>query len=118
MNEFSTSHIESIKVELEDRLATLTRRLGKIQVHLRHEDGPLSADWEEQAVERENDEVLEALDDAGRLETAQIRHALDAIAQGTYGTCEACGDDIGAKRLKALPFTSWCIKCATEAEKH
>jgi DnaK suppressor protein len=44
---------------------------------------------------------LEALDDAAaRVET------------GDYGRCEACGGDIAAERLVALPETTRCVDCA------
>lgn len=118
MTDLTPSHLDELKHDLEKRLEILQRRLGKIQVHLRHENGPLSSDWEEQAVERENDEVLEALDDVGRLELSQIEKALNAMNEGTYGVCTACEEDIAIARLHALPFTPLCIGCAQKAETH
>ena len=34
-----------------------------------------------------------------------VRAALDRIEEGTYGTCIDCEEEIGIKRLKALPWT-------------
>ena len=45
-------------------------------------------------------------------ELAQIARARTAIAAGTYGTCESCGDDIGAGRLEARPASTRCVRCA------
>lgn len=45
-----------------------------------------------------------------------IHDALDRIADGTYGTCTACGDPIAVERLLALPEASLCADCAKEAE--
>ena len=44
------------------------------------------------------------------------RHAVDAalrrLDEGTFGTCEACGQSIGKPRLEAIPAASKCINCA------
>lgn len=42
---------------------------------------------------------------------ADINVALDKIAAGTYGSCERCGNEIGAERLEALPHTRLCTDC-------
>ena len=47
---------------------------------------------------------------------AKIREALERIADGTYGVCEDCGEDISIKRLKARPVTTQCIECKKEEE--
>lgn len=51
-----------------------------------------------------------------RMERARI--ALDRIANGTYGTCLACGKAIAEKRLniKAVPETPFCGGCQTKLE--
>jgi len=46
-----------------------------------------------------------------------IEDALERLEEGTYGYCEECGKPIGVKRLKALPFTRYCIKCQEMKEK-
>lgn len=45
-----------------------------------------------------------------------IDRALGKISDGTYGLCESCGENIGAKRLKARLFTNLCIDCQEEKE--
>ena len=46
----------------------------------------------------------------------KIREALERIDEGTFGTCDDCGEDISVKRLKARPVTTQCIDCKTEEE--
>jgi DnaK suppressor protein len=46
-------------------------------------------------------------------ELLQIGRARAALAAGSYGTCEACGSDIGAHRLEARPAATRCVRCAT-----
>ncbi len=73
-----------------------------------------SADWSEQVTERENEEVLEALINEGEAELAQINQALERMEAGSYGACVRCGEPINPERLQALPYTSLCIRCASE----
>jgi DnaK suppressor protein len=45
-----------------------------------------------------------------------IEAALKRIANGSFGVCVACGDDIQSRRLEALPWTQFCIRCQGELE--
>ena len=60
---------------------------------------------------------------AGRLRERErgllnkIEQALEKIADGVYGECEDCGDEIGTKRLEARPVAELCIDCKSEQEK-
>lgn len=47
----------------------------------------------------------------------KIDKALIKIEDGSFGTCEECGEEIGIKRLEARPETTLCIKCKEEQEK-
>ncbi len=42
----------------------------------------------------------------------EVDAALGRIHQGSFGICERCGEDIPERRLKALPWTRLCLKCA------
>ncbi len=108
---------QNIRAKLEAEAQTLRHRLHKIQGDLRQEDGALSPDFEEQAVELENSEVLAALEDQTHQKLQQIEHTLQRIHNGLYGTCNDCGDPISVKRLEAIPYATRCIKCAESAEK-
>jgi RNA polymerase-binding transcription factor DksA len=59
--------------------------------------------------EREKDfSLLEQLE----AEIEDLDTALRKVDEGTYGTCEICGRDIGAERLEAMPGTRTCIEHA------
>lgn len=47
----------------------------------------------------------------------QIDEALKRVEDKSYGRCENCNKDIPIKRLNALPFAKFCIKCQAEIEK-
>jgi RNA polymerase-binding transcription factor DksA len=97
-----------LRAQLEERLADIRQRVGRIEADLRRQHDP---DWAEQATELENDEVLEGLDDLGRAEVEAIRDALHRIENGTYGFCVDCHEAIDEKRLQAAPTASACILC-------
>jgi DnaK suppressor protein len=43
---------------------------------------------------------------------ADVDHALDRLAAGSYGSCEQCGGAISVERLTARPAARTCIRCA------
>jgi len=40
-----------------------------------------------------------------------IDRSLRQLAEGTYGLCEGCGDEISTNRLQALPWARYCLTC-------
>jgi len=42
----------------------------------------------------------------------EINAALERIADGTFGRCTNCGTTISEERLKAIPYTPLCVRCA------
>jgi len=44
----------------------------------------------------------------------QIEAALERIEDGIYGSCIECDGRITKPRLNAIPFTPFCIKCASK----
>jgi len=53
-----------------------------------------------------------ALLEQAREQRAAIDDALDALEAGRYGTCDRCGQPIGADRLAARPAALTCARCA------
>jgi len=47
----------------------------------------------------------------------EIDHALQRIAEGTYGVCEVCGAEIEPERLMILPETTMCVRCRAQADR-
>jgi DnaK suppressor protein len=41
----------------------------------------------------------------------QIQEALDRLQLGEYGICLSCDESIPGKRLEALPWARYCVKC-------
>jgi DnaK suppressor protein len=47
----------------------------------------------------------------------QSEHALERIADGTYGVCEVCGNPIGKNRLMVFPRATMCLTCKQREER-
>ena len=101
--------ISKRKAILLARQAALLARIGGISDELgSHQE----KDWEEIAIEREGEEVLETLGVEAQTELRAIKGALARIATGNYGRCQVCGSPISAARLDVLPDTAFCKDCA------
>ena len=101
---------------LEERQVQLLNRVKRIAFDVRHAQG-LEADFSEQVVQRENDEVLADLDNSVRAEIVQIESALARLDAAKYGICVSCSRPIAASRLKALPYATRCLKCESLLRK-
>lgn len=99
----------ALKRQLEEKLARLQERMDSIRRDVGKEH---SLDAVEQAQERENDQVVDAIG----VETAQslreIQAALARLEAGGYGICERCGEEIAPARLAVLPEAVLCVRCA------
>lgn len=76
--------------------------------------GDDQADTGAKAFEREQEMTLLA---TVRESQFQTEHALQRIADGTYGICEACGNAIGKLRLQAFPRATLCVGCKQRQER-
>jgi DnaK suppressor protein len=63
-----------------------------------------------QAVER-----ITQVDAAKNLDAklSDVERALVKLDEGTYGTCDSCGEPIGDERLEAIPWAVRCVRDAT-----
>jgi RNA polymerase-binding transcription factor DksA len=69
------------------------------------------ADADEEGLDKE---IAIAQNEEGMLEL--VEGALQRIEDGTYGTCEECGEPIPGERLDAIPFTPYCVRCAQKLD--
>lgn len=100
---------EALQAQLEGRMASLQQRLASIKKDVTQSH---SGDSAEQAQERENDEVVDAIGNETAQSIRVIQAALDRIADGTYGICADCGERIAQARLEAIPEATRCVNCA------
>ncbi|PUB15635.1 TraR/DksA family transcriptional regulator [Yoonia sediminilitoris] len=105
--------IKQYETLISDRIAELTKNIRRIEKDL---EQPLDSDLEDQAIDLEDDEVLEGIAQANQQEVRLLGQALDRIKDGTYGICQKCGDDISPERLNAVLYAQVCRVCAAQAE--
>jgi DnaK suppressor protein len=102
------------KSELERFRAILTAKVAELERFTRHRDGitiERSADQLEE-IQAASERAL-AVSNLDR-EFTQLRNAhaaLHRIQEGRFGTCQQCDDDIHPKRLAAVPWVAFCIRC-------
>ena len=75
------------------------------------------SELEEHAQEEQTARYLSRLDDRTLYEVKEIDSALQRILDGAYGGCESCHRAIAQARLRALPATRLCAKCAARNER-
>lgn len=68
------------------------------------------------AVTAERTEVL-GLVESLKSQLDDIDAALVHIEAGTYGTCDRCGNEIGADRLEFRPASVLCVTCKTQTSR-
>jgi DnaK suppressor protein len=68
---------------------------------------------------RQERDLLSALHESVFTRLRFIQEALNAVERGDYGECSRCGENIGEKRLAAVPWARTCIRCqeATETDR-
>ena|SRR5437899_1691605 len=109
------------KAELERYKRVLEAKQAEISASLRNRD--------DIAIEKASD-AIDQVQLAGERELAirnldressllrKVRAALARIADGSFGTCLHCDEEISPKRLNAVPWAPFCIRCQEAADRH
>lgn len=79
--------------------------------------GEPSGDIYDQASSERDRELGLLLGDREREKLHNIDEALLKIAEGEYGICEECEEEIPVGRLKVVPFARYCVRCKADIEK-
>lgn len=108
---------EKFKKILEDERTKIMQHLEELSSSAETDLAPSAAG---DSVDIASLEINQAnLSKIGKRETyllKKIETALSKIAEGSYGECESCGEDINPARLMARPVAQLCIDCKTEQE--
>lgn len=92
-----------------DRLTELGARVKNIDDELGHLK---TQDFGDQAIDLEDDEVLEGLGLSAQKEIGLLKRALARIHDKTYGICLTCDQPISEERLDAVLYAPLCRTCA------
>jgi DnaK suppressor protein len=83
--------------------------LGELSAYDNH-----PADIASELFERGKDVALRDMD---KLRLQEIDRAQNALNNGTYGTCQRCGETIPTERLEAYPLATLCVPCKQVDER-
>jgi DnaK suppressor protein len=108
------------KTEVSHFKAILNTKIIELEQLIRQRDGI--------AVERSADQ-LEEIQQASERALAvcnldrhssllrNVRAALRRTQEGSFGICQKCDDDIAPKRLVAVPWAQFCIRCQEAVDR-
>ena len=109
------------QTELNKYRATLEAKRAELSAGLRNrediaiEKTPDALDEVQLAGEREL--AIRNLDRESNL-LRNVKGALARMADGSYGICLHCEEEIKPKRLDAVPWTKYCIRCQEASDRH
>ena len=69
------------------------------------------------AVRNYSKNVMLAVSENGSRQLVMVDEALLRIADGEYGLCQNCENEIQPKRLAAIPWARYCLSCQEMVEK-
>ena len=107
------TEINRLKKVLEARQSELARVL-RNRDGIAIEKSPDALDEVQHAAEREL--AIRNLDRESHL-LRHVKGALRRIEDGSYGICLHCEEDISPRRLEAVPWAAYCIRCQELADR-
>ncbi len=108
---------ERLKRVLESRRDEALEMLTRLGEEARNLDDDSPQDSADQSISSVSKESLFQQSSQRRRSVRLIEAALHRIQEGTFGVCDACGRDIQIRRLDALPWTQFCLRCQEKREE-
>ena len=112
MNEQQLAHIEKILLAWRQ---SLMEEVDRTVTHMKDEAANFP-DPSDRASQEEEFSIELRTRDRERKLIKKIEDALERLRNDDFGYCEACGIEIGLKRLEARPTATLCIDCKTLSE--
>jgi DnaK suppressor protein len=117
MNDMKSSEIKRFKRYLEIHREEALRSLTHLEDETRSLDSGYPQDVADVCISGLSKESLFQRASERRRFLQIIEAALARVQQGTYGVCACCGDEIHVRRLEAVPWSRYCLKCQTASER-
>jgi len=118
---WTKAELKEVRAQLSDDVKRLSAELAEVEEDLAgmiensgEGAGNDQADVGSASFERDQEMVIV---NNARDMLEQSQHALERIADGTYGQCENCGNPIGKNRLMAFPRATLCLSCKQREER-
>ena len=108
--------LEHFKEKLIQKKLSLANMVMRTEGYGREKE-PAIQDVADMAVESYTKEFMFGKSSGDRVILQLVNEALDRIKDESFGTCIHCGDPIQPKRLEAVPWTQYCLRCQGLQEK-
>jgi len=108
--------VERLRQKLEFQRHETRQFLRRLEQEVQSLDAEGTQDSADRCVSSLSKESLFERSSQRRTVLRLIEAALVRIADGSFGICVGCGDEIQDQRLQALPWTQFCLRCQGELE--
>jgi len=108
---------ERYKKKLLEKKKEINHHLSEFYTESKEVETGIAQDVVDRAESSYTKEFLLSLSNKERKQLSLINEALKRIEKGTYGICQRCTQEIGKKRLEAIPWTPYCINCQEKEEE-
>jgi DnaK suppressor protein len=109
--------VERLKQKLEFQRHETRQFLRRLEQDAHSLDAEATQDSADRCIISVSKESLFERSSQRRTVLGLIEAALKRIADGSFGICLGCGDEIQDPRLQALPWTQFCPRCQGELEE-
>lgn len=103
--------IKYFETQLTTQRNALLGLVERTEDYGREADREVSQDPADKASNSYTKELLFSQSTNERNTLRLVEEAMDRLSEGSYGECINCGDEISPKRLEAIPWAPYCIKC-------
>ncbi len=109
--------MKSYRDRLLERRESLFRQVTEAEMSSRERDLEATQDPADMAANAYTKELLISMSANDRKLLVLIDEALERVEKGEYGDCINCGEPVQEKRLDAVPWTRYCLKCQDMQER-
>src|SRR5262249_11444945 len=96
---------------LQEQRRSLLGMVERTEDYGREANRDISQDPADQASNSYTKELLFSQSTNERNILKLIEEAIERISAGSFGECVNCGNELQAKRLDAIPWARYCIRC-------
>ena len=108
---------EEFRKKLLDKKETILRKLNELTNESKEMETNVAQDVVDKAETSYTKEFLLSLSDGDREQLLLIDDAIRRLDRDEFGICQLCHQEIGRKRIEAIPWTPYCINCQEKAEE-
>ena len=103
--------LKQYDAKLQEQRSSLLGMVERTEDYGREANRDISQDPADQASNSYTKELLFSQSTNERNILKLIEEAIERISGGSYGECVNCGSEIQPKRLEAIPWARYCIRC-------